>query len=327
MSKISRKLLLVAIAPLLLWSSPPVPAQARYPERMVRLVVPFSPGGSIDVLARTIGHKLSQEWSIPAMVENRPGASGNIGTDFVAKAAPDGYTLLVTASTVTITPSLMRNVGFDPVRSFTPVAKLAVGDLALVTRPGFAARSTKELVALGKAAPGSITYGSPGSGTPHHLAMELFKQQAGFDALHVPYRGSGNLVSDVLSGQVDMAFVPINQALPHIRAGKLQLLAAGGSKRTSVTPDTPSLEEASGVKGVDCELWFGVYAPAGTSPEIVNRLNADIQKALEQPDVQQVLTVQGLSPTPGSPADLARLTSSEQARWAAVIRKGNIRAD
>lgn len=307
--------------------SPSANAQGKYPSQSVKIVVPFSPGGSIDVLARVIGQKLAATWHQPVVVENRPGASGNIGTEAVAKSTPDGYTLLMTASTITITPTLMKSVGFDPIKSFVPVGRVAVGDLALVARPGLQATTVKELIALRKSSQSLLTYASPGNGTPHHLAMELFKQRSGFDALHVPYRGSGGMVSDVLAGQVDVAFVPINQAIAHIRGGKLQLLAAGGAKRTSVTPDVPSIEEASGVRGVDCDLWFGLYAPAGTPGDIVARLNADMAAALATPEVRQVLTAQGLSPAPGSPAELAQLTSSELTRWSEVIRKGNIRAD
>ena len=302
-------------------------AQGAYPSQPIRMVVPFSPGGGIDVLGRTIGQKLQEHWKVGVITDNRPGASGNIGTELVASAPPDGYTYLMTVNTIVITPSLMKGVRFNPMKDFAPVSTVALGSLALVTRPGFPATSVKDLVAMAKASPGKVNYGSPGNGTPHHLAMELFKSRAGFSAVHIPYKGSGTLVSDLLAGQVDVAFVPVHQALQYVRAGKMQMLAAGGAQRTAVTPDVPSLEEASGTRDVDVDMWYALYLPAATSPEIVAAVNREVNAILKMPDVRRTLSTQGLQATGSTPEALAELTKKDFARWAQVIRAANLQAD
>ncbi|MBN9475677.1 MAG: hypothetical protein ABS43_04960 [Bordetella sp. SCN 67-23] len=299
-------------------------ADESYPTRPIRIIVPFSAGGGIDVLGRTIGQKLSEAWQYAAVVENRPGASGNIGTDLAARAAPDGYTYLMTANTIIMTPSFMQGVTFDPVKDFAPVMPIAIGSLALVTRPDFPAKSVPQLIELARKQPHKLNYGSPGPGTPHHLAMELVKQRAGIDVVHVPYKGSGGLVNDVLSGQVDLAFVPVHQALQFARAGKMQMLAAGGTRRTAVTPDIPSLAEASGIADVDVDMWYGLYLPAGTPPSIVDKVNAEVTQILKMPDVVKSLSMQGLQPSGGTPDDLARLTRDDLKRWAGVIRQAGL---
>ncbi|VCU70080.1 Tripartite tricarboxylate transporter family receptor [Pigmentiphaga humi] len=302
-------------------------ADESYPSRAIRIIVPFSAGGGIDVLGRTIGQKLSEAWQNAAVVENRPGASGNIGTDLAARAAPDGYTYLMTANTITMTPSLMQNVGFDPVKDFSPVMPIAVGSLALVTRPDLPAKTVQELFAMARQSEKKLNYGSPGTGTPHHLAMELVKQRANIDMVHVPYKGSGGLVNDVMSGQVDLAFVPVHQALQLARAGKMQMLAAGGTRRTDVTPDIPSLAEASGIADVDVDMWYGLYLPARTPKPVIDKINAEVNRTLRMPDVIKSLSMQGLQPSGGTPDDLARLTRDDLQRWAAVIRQARLKAD
>jgi len=306
---------------------PAVHADEPYPNRPVKLIVPYTPGTGIDILARTLGQKLSEEWKQAVVVENRPGASGAIGTEAAAKSAPDGYTLLMQASTIVIDPSLHRKAPYDPVKDFAPVAPLALGSLGLVVHPSVKAESVKELIALAKSAPGKLTYASPGSGTPHHLAMELFKQRTGIDVLHVPYKGTGGAVQDLLGGQVNMMFLPIHVALAQVKAGKLRLLAAGGTRRAAVTPETPSLAEASGVADIDVDIWYAMYAPAGTPSAIVAKLNADVNRLLKSPDVAATLSKQGLTPTGGSPADLATLTEKDLARWGRVIRDAHITAE
>ncbi len=302
-------------------------AEEAYPARTVRLIVPYTPGTGIDILARTLGQKLSDAWKVAVVVENRPGASGAIGTEAVAKSAPDGYTILMQASTIVIDPSLHTNAPYNPVKDFAPVAPLALGSLGLVVHPSVKANTVKELVALAKASPGKFTYASPGSGTPHHLAMELFKARTGTDILHVPYKGTGGAVQDLLGGQVNMMFLPIHVALAQVEAGKLRLLAAGGKRRAAVTPSVPSLAEASGIEDIDVDIWYAMYAPAGTPAPIVAKLNADVNALLNSPDVATTLRKQGLTPTGGSAADLAELTRKDLDRWAKVIREAHIQAD
>ena len=298
-----------------------------WPNRPVKIVVPFTPGTGIDILARTLGQKLAEQWKQGVVVENKPGASGAIGSEAVAKAAPDGYTLLMQASTIVMEPNLHAKSAYDPVKDYAPVLPVALGSLALVVNPSVKATTVAELVALAKSKPGALTYASPGPGTPHHLAMELFKARTGIDVLHVPYKGTGGAVQDLLGGQVNMMFLPVHVALPQAEAGKLRLLAAGGTRRAAVTPNVPSLAEASGVADIDVDIWYGLYAPAGTPPAIVSKLNADVNALLKSPEVADVLAKQGLVATGGSAADLATLTSTDLARWGRVIREAHITAD
>jgi tripartite-type tricarboxylate transporter receptor subunit TctC len=259
--------LAVAAAALLVAGA--APAQEVWPSRPVRIVVPFTPGTGIDILARTLGQRMADDWKTPVVVDNRPGASGNIGTDAVAKSPPDGYTLLMTANTIVLNRSLFDTIPYDPVRDFAPVAPLAIGRLALVVHPSLAVKTVREFVDKARAAPASIHYGSPGNGTPHHLAMELFKSTAGINVVHVPYKGTAGAVQDLLGGQIGVMFLPVHVALPQVEAGKLVMLAAGGTQRASATPNVPSLAEAIGVRDVDTDIWYGLYAPARTPAEIV----------------------------------------------------------
>lgn len=221
----------------------------------------------------------------------------------------------------------MKGVRFNPVKDFSPVTTVALGSLALVTRAGFPATSVKALVELARTQPGKINYGSPGNGTPHHLAMEMLKTRAGFDVVHIPYKGSATLVTDLLGGQVDIAFLPVHQALQYVRAGKMQMLAAGGAQRAAVTPDVPSLAEATGISDIDVDMWYALYLPAGTSPDIVATVNREVNAILRMPDVQQTLSSQGLQATGSTPEALAELTRKDFARWADVIRKANLQLE
>ncbi|MCK9908070.1 tripartite tricarboxylate transporter substrate binding protein [Microbacteriaceae bacterium K1510] len=299
----------------------------KYPSRAIRILVPFSPGGGIDILARTTGQRLAEKWGVPVVVENRIGASGNIGTQAAASSPADGYTLLMTANTISMAPSLFPDVRFDPNKDFAPITELALGSLALVATPSFPAKSFRDLVTLAKASPGKINYSSPGVGTPHHLAMELVKQKAGINLQHVPYKGSAGALTDLVSGQVSIGFMPIHQVLPQAQAGQLRLLAAGGLRRTLVTPDTPSLAEASGLQDVDVDMWYGAYAPAGTPNDIIQKINRDMIEVLAMPDVRSVLEKQGLTALSSSPAELGELTRRDLDRWQAVIKSANIRAE
>ena len=304
-----------------------VHAQDAYPNRPVRIVVPFTPGTGIDILARTLGQRLGEEWKQPVVVENRAGASGNIGTEAVAKSPPDGYTLLMTASSLVLNRSLFKTIPYDPIKDFAAVAPLAIGRLALVTHPSVNAKTVKDFIALAKASPGKLNYASPGNGTPHHVAMELFKAKTGIDVVHVPYKGSAQAVQDLVGGQVNVMFLPVHVALPQVDGGKLVMLAAGGTERSSAARNVPSLAEAAGVRDVDTDIWYGLFAPAGTPPAIVDKLAADVNRVLKMPDVVDVLAKQGLQATGGTPAGLAELTKSDLERWAIVVREAKIQPD
>ena len=307
--------------------APAVQAQEPYPSKPIKLIGPFTPGTGIDILARTLGQKIGEDWKASIVVDNRPGASGNIGTEAVAKAAPDGYTLLTTASTIVLNRSLFKTIPYDPIKDFAPIAPLAVGRLALVTNPSIPARSVTEFIAYAKANPGKLFYGSPGNGTPHHLAMEVFKSATGINVVHVPYKGTAGAVQDLLGGQINVMFLPVHVALPLVEAGKLSMLAAGGAQRASATPNVPSLAEAAGVRDVDTDIWYALYAPAETPRDIVAKLNAEVNRLLKEPATIDTLTKQGLQPTGGSPNDLATLTKSDLERWAKVIQEAKIQPD
>lgn len=305
----------------------PALAQDKFPAGPVKITVPFGPATGPDILGRTIGQKLSQKWGQPVVVENRGGASSMIGTKHVAAAAPDGHALLVTANTLVLNKALRPAAPYDPVADLQPIAPLAIGRLSLVAHPSLGVSSVKELVAKAKAQPGVINYASPANGTPHHLAMELFKQSVGIDLTHIPYTSTPAAVNDVLGGTVKLMFLPIHVALPQVQAGKLVMLASGGKQRAETTPDVPSVAEATGVKDFDGDIWYGMYAPAGTSPELVARLNADVNALLTSPELQAVLAKQGLSTLGGSPKDLAELTRGDLAKWSRVVKSAGIKAD
>jgi tripartite-type tricarboxylate transporter receptor subunit TctC len=306
----------------------PVPAyaQAPYPNRPIRIVVPYTAGTGIDILARATGQKLSERLKVAVVIDNRPGASGNIGTEAVVKAAPDGYTLLMNASTHVTNAALQPSVPYDPVKSFAPIGPVAVGNLALVVHPSVPAKSVPELVALAKREPGKLNYASPGSGTPHHLAMELFKLHFKVDLTHVPYKGTAGAVTDILGGQVQVMFLPVHVALAHTQAGKLRMLAAGGAKRSPVTPEVPSLAD-EGVTDIDVDIWYAMLGPVGLPKEQLALLNAEMNAILADPEVRDNLLKQGLNPTPGKPDDLARTIDTDLERWTRIVKAAGIKAD
>jgi len=302
-------------------------AQEPWPSKPIKLIVPFTPGTGMDILARTLGPGLAEKWKVAVVVENRPGASGNIGTEAVARAPADGYTALVTASTLVMNRSLFKSVPYDPVKDFAPVALLAVGSLALVTHPSVAANTVQELVALARANPGRLDYGSPGNGTPHHLAMELFKQQTGTRMVHIPYKGTGPATQDLLGGQIQVMFHTVHVVLPLVQAGRLKMLAAGGTQRSLAAPQVPSLAEASGIRNIDTDIWFGIYLPAGVPQEAVARLNAELNALLKLPATEAALAKQGLQVMGGTPERLRQLTRADAERWAQVVREAGIKPD
>jgi tripartite-type tricarboxylate transporter receptor subunit TctC len=297
-----------------------------YPNRPVQIIVPFTPGTGMDILARTVGQKLSERWGQPVVVDNRPGASGNIGTDMVVKAAPDGYTLLVTANTLVMTVSLYRNVPYDPIRDLAPVEKMALGTMAVTLNPAVPAHSLKEFVAYAKANPGKLAYGSPGVGTPQHLATELFKSTTGIDLLHVPYKGSAGAITGLLSGDVAVMFNALHAVLPQVKAGKINAIAVGGPKRSRVAPDIPTVSE-SGYPDFDVDFWYGMLAPAATPKEIIAKLNQDIAQILNTPEMRETLSSQGLEPVTSTPEQFAALVQSDLARWANVVKSAGLTAE
>jgi len=300
-------------------------AQA-YPSQPIKLIVPYTPGTGMDIIARTVGPKLSERLGQPVIVENKPGASGNIGADAVAKAAPDGYTLMVTANTLLIASNLYRSVPFNPLSDFAPISLAAWGTLLLTASPKANISSVADLIAQAKASPGKLTYASPGVGTPHHMSMELFEDLTGTKLLHVPYKGSAGALTDLLSGEVNVGFVPIHVAMPHVKAGRLKALAVGSAKRHPNAPDVPSLQEL-GVKGAEVDMWYAFMAPKGTPAAVVSKLDSELRAILSLPEIKSGFDKQGMEAASSSPEELNALMRRDYARWAAVIKKNNITAE
>jgi tripartite-type tricarboxylate transporter receptor subunit TctC len=292
----------------------------------LKLVVPFTPGTGIDIVARTVGPKLGQRLNRPVVVENRAGASGNIGTEAVVRAPADGNTLLVSVNTLVMNKGLYPHLPFDPVKDLVPVSLTSWGQLILVTHPGTGFKNARELVAAAKAKPGRINYASPGVGTPHHMSMELFKQTAGVFLTHIPYRGTAQAVTDILGGQVEAMFLPIHVALPHVKTGKLVALGIGSEKRHPLLPDLPTLKEAK-AGDVNVDMWFGIFAPPGTPPAEVQKLNQELRDILASPEVRTAFSTQGMDPASSSPEEFRRLVARDADRWAGLIRTAKIKAE
>ena len=301
-------------------------AQAAWPGRLVRIVVPYTPGTGMDILARTLSPHLGTAWGQAIVVENRPGASGNLGAGLVAKSPPDGLTLLMGVNTLIINPSLYANMTYDPLRDLAPVGLAATGSFLLVASAASKIRSVDELVKVARARPGALDYASPGVATPHHMAMELFKLQAKVSITHIPFSGTAGAVTAVLSGDVPLMFLPVHVAMAQVKGGRLVVLAAAGETRSALAADVPTLAEL-GYKGVEADLWYGLLVPAGTAPEIVRKVNADMVRALAIPEVKTALNAQGMEVRPGSPEDMAALMRKDAARWAAVVKQTGIRAE
>ena len=297
-----------------------------WPSGPVKLIVPFPAGGSADTLSRIIGQELQERLGQPFVVENRTGAGGNIGTDAVARAAPDGTTFLVTPSSLAIAPALYAKLTWDPVKDFAPVTLVGSIPMVVVVHPSFPATTMAELVAQAKARPGRISYASAGFGTTNHLAVELFKSQTGIDLLHVPYRGNPLAIIDVIAGQVPLFFDFVLTGVPHVKSGAVRALATTGAQRSSVLPDVPTAMEA-GVTGFEASTWFAFYAPAGTPKAIVDRLNQEIAAILAGPALKAKLAGLGVEPMPGGPDALAALTRDDLAKWGPIIQKAGIKLE
>jgi len=300
------------------------PVFAAWPTQPITLVVPYTPGTGIDLIARQLAAHLPAVLGQPVVVDNMAGASGNIGSQRVARAAPDGHTLLVQVITLVMNKSLYRSLAYDPVGDFAPVAQTSWGTLLLVSNPAVQkVNSVSDVVNAAKAKPGQLTYATPGVGTPHHLSMALFLQRSGTDMLHVPYKGTAGAVTDLLGGRIDYMFLPVHVALQHIQAGKLKALATGSGKRLPQLPDVPTLSEA-GVTADNIDMWYGVLAPKGTPADVITRLNQEIAKILKQPDIAKAFEAQGMIPADSTPAEFGALIFKDAQRWADVVKKGNI---
>ncbi|HET7595899.1 MAG TPA: tripartite tricarboxylate transporter substrate binding protein [Burkholderiales bacterium] len=298
-----------------------------YPAKSIRMVVPFPPGGFSDVFARIIGGKMHESWGQQVVVDNRPGAGGNIGADIVAKSPPDGYSLVMgTIGTHAINATLFSRLPYDPIRDFVAVAFVVGADGLLVVHPSLPVRSTKELIALARSKPGALTYASAGAGTTSHLAGELFKSMTKTDITHVPYKGNVPAITDLLSGQTTMLFATLPTVLPQVQANRLRPLAVLGKTRSAALPDMPTLSEA-GLKDFEVSNWTGVFAPAGTPSAIVTKLNTEIVRIMRLPDVQERLPRQGLTFVAGTPQQFAAFVRSEKDKWGALVKAVGARVD
>jgi len=297
-----------------------------YPSKPVRIVVPFAPGGSTDVLARIVGQKLGERSGQPVIVENRAGAGGNIGAEQVAKSTPDGYTLLLGGVPHAISASLYSKLRYDLARDLTAIAEVASFPSAIVLHPSLPANSVKELIALARARPGRLSFGSAGNGSPNHLALELFKTMAGVDMVHVPYKGSGQLVGDLLAGQVQLASMGLPVAGPHVQSGKLRAIAVTGAARSPLLPEVPTVSEA-GLPGFEVTSWYGVFGPAGLPADIVAKLNSEIGGAVTAPEVKERLAALGAEPSVKAPDQFGRYVRQEITKWAKVVKDSGAKAD
>jgi tripartite-type tricarboxylate transporter receptor subunit TctC len=322
---INRRLWAVTACTFVAFAGPLAHAQD-YPNKPIRIIVPLPPGGSNDVLARLLGAKMSESFGQPVVVENRPGAAGNIATDFLAKSPADGYTIGIAPNqTVAVNPVLYPKLPFDVVRDLEGVSMLGRVPMVLVVSPKVTAKTVGELIAQAKAAPDTLTYASAGSGSPQHMAAEVFKSMTGTRLTQIPYKGSAPALIDVLGGTVDVMFCPINSALPHIRSGKLRALGTTGTERLALLNGVPTIAET--VPSYESDIWIGMVTPAKTPPAVVAKLNAELRRALTLPDVKDKLAEQGIFAESSSAAAFTRLIASDQKRWAAVIKAADIKPE
>jgi tripartite-type tricarboxylate transporter receptor subunit TctC len=302
-------------------------SHAAWPDKPVTLIVPFTPGTGIDLIARQLAATLPKTLGQPVIVENLAGASGNIGTEKVARAAPDGYTFLVSVNTFVMNQPLYKEkLHYDPIKDFAPVSLTSWGTLLLVTHPSNPANTVQQVEEAARKEPGKLTYGTPGVGTPHHLAMALLLDQSKTQMLHVPYKGTAGAVTDMLAGRLDYMFLPVHVALPQVKAGKLKVIATGSPKRLPQLPDVPTLTE-SGLKGADVDMWYGVLAPKGTPTAIIDSMNKQIAEALKAPSVATSFEAQGMVPATSTPEEFAALIAKDAKRWSEVVDRAGIKAE
>lgn len=301
-------------------------AQSAYPTQTLKIIVPFTPGTGMDTIARVVAPRLSERLGQPVVVQNQPGASGNIGADAVAKSNPDGYTVLMGANTMLMASQMYKNVSFDPTKDFAPVSMAAYGSLMLVANPKTGIKSLTDLIKEAKAKPGGISFGSPGVGTPHHMAMELFKLESSTFMLHVPYRGSAGYTQDLLSGELNVGFLPVHIAQGFVKSGRLNALAVGSPKRHPVAAEVATFEEL-GVNRIDVDLWYAFFVPSKTPAAVVTRLNTEMAAILRQPEVKDILGKAGMDASASTPNELVAIVAKDYPRWGTVIRTKQISAD
>ena len=309
--------------------APGVMAQAAasgFPTREIRFIVPFPPGGGNDILARMLGPKLSEALGKPVVIDNRPGAGGNVGTDQAARSPADGYTIVIASNQVTINPGLGQKLPFDIERNFSPIALVASVPMLLVVHPSVPATNVAELIALARAQPSKLNHATPGNGTPQHLAFELLNKLAKIDVTHVPYKGTGPAVADLLGGQVQAAFATLASVAQHVRAGKLRAIAVAPAQRSSLMPDVPTVAE-SGVPGYDVPLWYSILAPSGTPAEAIDRLAAELQRVVESAEMRERMVGQGFQPGFVGPVALQKIIRDDVRRWQAIGRDTGIRIE
>ena len=297
-----------------------------FPTKPIKIIVPFPAGGTVDFFARVISTKLSEALGQSVLVENRAGAGGNIAAEAVAKAAPDGYTLLMGSEIIAINTSLYSKIGYDPVKDLAPITLVGTVPNILIVHPSLPVNSVNDLIALAKKTPGKISFASTGQGTSTHLSSELFKLMANVDMLHVPYKGGPPAIADLISGQVNMMFINMPTGIAHVRSGKAKIIAVSSIKRGPQLPDVPTVDQA-GVKGFETSAWSGLYAPAGTPVDIINRLNAEVVKILKQPSVKDQLMAQGAEPVGDTPEEFSRFTLAEISKWAKIIKISGAKVD
>ena len=326
MKSIDRRSLLALAGLMLGGLSTGVWAQSAYPTQNIKIVVPFTPGTGMDTIARVVAPRLAERLGQSVVVQNQPGASGNIGADAVAKSTADGYTILMGANTMLMASQMYKSVSFDPVKDFSSVSMAAYGSLMLVAHPKTGIKTVAELVSQVRAKPGSVSFGSPGVGTPHHMAMELFKLETNTFMLHVPYRGSAGYTQDLLGGELNVGFLPVHIAQGFVKNGRLNALAVGSPKRHPVALDVPTFEEM-GVKRIDVDLWYAFFVPSKTPSAVVLRLNTEMAAILRQADVKEILGKAGLDAVASTPPELAAIVAKDYPRWGAVIRTKQISAD
>jgi tripartite-type tricarboxylate transporter receptor subunit TctC len=317
-----RILLLMAAlaAPISVW------AQDTYPARPLRFILPFPPGGGTDILGRLLAERLAANLGQPVVTENRGGAGGNVGAEAAARAAPDGYTIVLVAPSLAISPTLYSRLNYDPVKDFAPVSLVATVPNVMITQSSLPAQTLQEFIAYAHARPGALNFGSGGAGTSNHLAGELFNLVTGAKLVHIPYKGVNLAMQDVLAGNVHLVFIGIPAAAPHIKAGKLRALATVAPQRSSALPDVPTVAEA-GLRDFEVTTWYGVLAPAGTPRPIIARLNAELVKVVHSPEVKERLAATGTEPRTSTPEEFADYIKREIAKWGDVIRKAGVKAD
>ena len=305
----------------------PALAQTAYPARPIRVIVPFAPGGASDLLPRMLGQKLTEAWGQQVIIDNRPGAAGNIGMELGSKAAADGYTLTSAPNgNLVVNPHMYAKLPYDVFRDFAPISLLATVQNVLVVHPSLPVKSVSDLVALAKARPGALTYASPGNGSQGHVGVELLKMMTGIDLIHVPYGGVGPALRELLGGQVALGLVQTQAAITHVQSGKLRALALASAKRMAIFPGLPTIAE-SNLPGYEAVSWYALMAPTATPPDIVNKLQAELSRAVRLPDIRERLSALGAEPLGSTPEQLAERMKTESARWAKVVKAADIRAN